>query len=102
VREEQAVEDRETFNHDTHCRLLEEAESELRMLGKDHLAGAVMRAKMIHRQLESRVAEARHVDAALARIEQDIHQQRRALQEYVGQGRGPWAGPDLFGEEWGR
>lgn len=89
----------EAFDHDKHCRLLEEAEHELRMLGKDHLAGAVSRALMIHREFESRVAEARRVHRRLERAKQLIHQEQRTLEQYVCQARGPWIGPELFPED---
>jgi len=63
------------FDHDRHCRLLDDASNELYRHGntandKRHqaMAGACSRASALHRQLQGRVSHARQVEQRLERL----------------------------------
>jgi hypothetical protein len=84
------------FDHDAHVRLLEEAEHELRRVGKDAMATACGRAAMIHREMESRHATAvRQVDQ-IRREAAKLESIARTCDEYVISPKAPWIGFDLF------
>jgi hypothetical protein len=88
------------FDHDRHCRLLQEAETELRVAGKDALAAAVGNAYSIHRQMESRIAHATRAVSRLQRFAAQIEHESRDLQRYTAQPDAPWIGCELFPEGW--
>jgi hypothetical protein len=90
--------DKKPFDHDAHCRLLEEADYQLRSQGKESLAGAVMRARMIHIDEQGRITHARQAQRQIQQAMEKLRQIDRLIADYVSHSKGPWIGSELFPE----
>lgn len=86
----------EEFDHGDHVHKLAEAERELLAVGKPELAAAVMRARMIHHDVVSRIYAAMSVARELNRAADQVRNAVGNIEQYVTKPHGPWIGPDLF------
>lgn len=91
--------DNKPFDHDAHCRLLDDAARELRSVGKDALAGAVEKARCIHIDFQSRVATARREVKRMRDAADRLNDIAGTIEQYVSVPRAPWIGCDLFPKE---
>ena len=89
----------EVFDHEKHCRNLEEAERELQNIGKHALAGAVGRARAIHYDMISRIATAKREAKRIADLGHRASDIARTIGSYVTKQDGPWIGCVLFPNE---
>lgn len=94
------AEEKKYFDHNEHTRRLDEAANYLRGIGLDELAGAVERARSLHFDMTSRLAEGRRVRDRLMKSGEKLIQQARVMDEYVTHVRGPWIGCELFPPGW--
>ena len=86
----------EKFDHRKHKDLLESASNILYSLGHEKEAGAVMRAKMLHSDMESRIGNGRTALRKLVMAQERIRQAQDELKAYTLQARPPWIGDDIF------
>lgn len=89
------------FDHDRHCRLLEDAERELSGMGKHDLAAAVSSARSIHIDFQGRIATAKREVGRMRKVAEKAEEVARTMEQYVTRPDAPWIGVDLFpkGEE---
>lgn len=87
------------FDHQKHCNDLEDAERELNAIGKHTLAAAVSRARVIHIDMQGRIAAAQREALRIRRLHEAIESIARTVEDYVIKPSAPWIGVDLFPKE---
>jgi hypothetical protein len=82
------------FDHQKHLELLDEAQRELRRLGRNDLAGAIDRAIAIHYDTQGRIAQAAQQTQRLKRLQDSLYDTVQTLERYVTKEGAPWLEPD--------